>query len=148
MKLWSLSLSLILITAVTAAAQETPESLVDKFFDTYLSQGTSAALDEFYATNTWMDRNRDATEKLKSQFANLPSLVGDYYGRDLIVKKTLGESLVLISYLVKYDRQPIRFTFQLYKPKDVWLAYSFSYDDSFGDELEESARVHNLDDED
>jgi len=147
MKLWILTLGLFLVTAVLAGAQSTPESLVNKFFDTYLAQGTSAALDQFYATNKWMDRNKDATEKLKSQFANLPALVGDYYGRDLIAKKTLGESFVLISYLVKYDRQPIRFTFELYKPQDSWLAYSFSYDDSFGDELEEAAKVHNLDDD-
>ena len=145
MKSLVLTFCLLCIAVAPSNAQMTPEALIDQFFETYLAQGSSAALDEFYSTNEWMTRSQDAVDNLKSQFVNLTSLVGEYHGRDLIVKKQLVDSFVLISYLVKYDRQPMRFTFEFYKPQDTWRAYSFAYDDNFDDELEEAAKINNLD---
>jgi hypothetical protein len=138
------ALSLIFVTQ--AGAESDPEELVDRFFDTYLSEGTSVALDELYSTNEWiMERKRDDVEQLKSQFANLSSLVGEYCGKDLITRKELGKSFVLISYLVRYERQPMRFTFEFYRPRDSWNVFSFSYDDDFDEEIEEAAKIHRLD---
>lgn len=63
---------------------------------------------------------------------------------ELIAKKQLGESHIITSYRVRYDRQPIRFTFHLYKPKDKWMIYSFEYDGSLSGELEESIKLNYL----
>ncbi len=125
-------------------SQDSPEELVINFFDLYTSSGPRNALTELYKTNSWMERNLDDLEKVKSQLEGFVNLVGEYYGKDLIVKKELGKSFVLISYLVKYDRQPIRFTFEFYKPNDTWRVHSFSYDDSFDEEVEEAAKFYRL----
>jgi hypothetical protein len=137
---------IILIFFTNIYSQNTPEDLIDKFFKTYISSGSTEALSELYATNPWMERIKDDLEKVKSQLEGVINIVGDYYGKDLIVKKELGKSFVLISYLVKYDRQPIRFTFEFYKPNDTWRAFGFSYDDNFDDEVEEAAKLYYLKD--
>ena len=49
---------------------------------------------------------------------------------------------ILKSYLVKYDRQPIRFTFQFYKPNKEWRIHSFKYDGNIDDEIEEAAKLY------
>jgi len=127
-------------------AQKTPESFVIDFFETFEKEGSSKALDNLYATNEWMTRATDAITNLKSQLEGLNiDYVGKYYGYELIVKKELTDSYVLLSYLVRYDRQPIRFTFQFYKPNKEWLIYSFQYDGNIDEEIEEAAKLYYLD---
>lgn len=120
--------------------------MVDKFFIDYQNSGSSEAIDKLYSTNKWMDRATDAITKLKGQLEGLnEDFVGKYYGYELIVEKKLAESYILLSYLVKFDRQPVRYTFQFYKPKDNWLIYSFKFDGGIGDEIEEAAKLYFLD---
>jgi len=127
-------------------AQTSPKEMADIFFKDYKNNGASIALDNLYSTNKWMDRATDAIANLKSQLEGLnEDYVGKYYGYELIVEKHLAESYVLLSYLVKYDRQPIRFTFQFYKPKDMWVIYSFKFDGNIDDEIEEAGKLNYLD---
>ena len=46
--------------------------------------------------------------------------------------------------MVKYDRQPMRFTFKLYKPNDKWILFSFKIDVDLDDELEQAAKLYYL----
>ncbi len=91
-----------------------------------------------------MDRNQDGIQNLKTQLANMQSLIGEYYGYEAITKKTAGSSFELYSFMVKYDRQPLRFTFEFYKPKDKWIVFGFSYDEDIDDEVEEAAKAYRL----
>ena len=125
-------------------AQEAPEKIITKFFQDYQQGDPGVALDNLYRHMPWVDRIKDDLDKMKSQFTGLQSLVGRYYGNDLIVKKDLAGRFSIYSYLVRFDRQPVRFVFKFYKPRDKWLLYGFSYDDSFSDELEEAVKVYNL----
>ncbi len=126
-------------------SQTTPKELVEKFFKEYESKGVSTALDNLYGTNEWMKRNEDALTNLKSQMQGLnEDYVGKFYGYEMITEKKFSESYHLLSYLVKYDRQPIRYIFQFYKPDKKWKIYSFKYDGNFSEELEEASKVYHL----
>jgi len=46
--------------------------------------------------------------------------------------------------LLRYDRQPIRFTFEFYKPDKEWVLFAISFDATLDDEVEEAAKVYNL----
>lgn len=136
--------TLILIPTFYTIAQ-TPDELVKTFFAEYKEKGVDESLDNLYATNPWIRENNEAVKNLKTQLnAMNEGLVGKQRGHEPIARKTLGDSLILMSYLMKFDRQPIRFTFQFYKPLDKWMLYSFKFDDSFDNELEESSKIQML----
>lgn len=136
----------ILFLTFNGFAQKTPNDLVTQFFSDYEKNGVSVALDNLYKTNKWMDRSADAIVKLKSSMEGLnEDFVGKYYGYELIVEKKLTDSFLLQSYLVKFDRQPIRYTFEFYKPNDKWILFSLQFDGDLDDEIEQAAKLYYLD---
>ena len=69
---------------------------------------------------------------------------GEYYGYELITEKNVGANFKLLSYMVKYDKQPVRFIFIYYKPKDAWKIYTFQFNTNVDDELTNAAAVDQL----
>lgn len=126
--------------------QTNPKEIISKFFTKYEENGASNALDYLYANNNWMKRAKDDVANVKQRLEGLnEAYVGKFHGYELIVEKKLSDSFILMSYLVKFDRQPIRFTFQFYKPNNEWRTQSFKFDGNIDDEIEESAKVYFLD---
>ena len=126
-------------------AQKDPEAMIKDFFDNYEYKGPSIAIDELYATNPWTSRIQDAIENVKTQFERFnKDLVGEYYGYEKLTTKKLGESYVLYSYFIKFDRQFLRLIFQFYKPDQEWRLASFQFDDGFDEEIEEAAKMYYL----
>lgn len=132
-------------TATLVSAQDSPQILLDQFFLTY-EQDPGKAVKELYETNKWTERIKDDIDNIISTVNGFTeSYMGEYYGYELITTKKFAESFVLYSYLVKYDRQPIRFIFKFYKPHDKWVLFSYSLDDSLDDEIQEAAKLYYLD---
>ena len=69
-------------------------------------------------------------------------MVGEYYGYEKLSTHKLGQSYVLYSYFLKFDRQFLRVMFQFYKPKDKWKLASFQFDDGFDEDLEKAAKFY------
>ncbi|NLN24630.1 MAG: hypothetical protein GX163_03040 [Bacteroidetes bacterium] len=135
---------LLITTSGSLFAQSSPENLINDFFVTY-EKDAGKAVKDLYATNKWTERIKDGIANIVSSVNGFTeSYMGKYYGYELITKKKFSESFVLYSYLVKYDRQPLRFTFKFYKANDKWTLNSFSFDDSFGHEIEEAAKLYYL----
>jgi len=139
----------IMVVPLSAAspASEPPdgyEPIVDAFFSRLQEGKVDDAVDQLYASNPWMARSEDAVQQIKSQLGNLKSLVGEYASHDLIVRKTLGGRLVYLNYLVSFDRQPLRFEFQFYRPRDKWMTYSSSFDDEVDEDLERQGRLESV----
>ncbi len=139
---------LLFIAAIFVAgpifAQNTPQSLIDNFFKTYETNPGQAVRD-LYQTNVWTSRVKDQIDNLVNTVNGLTEdYIGKYYGFELITIRRLSDSFALYSYLVRYDRQPVRFIFEFYKPNDKWVLYAFKLDDKVNSELEEAAKVYNL----
>ena len=138
-------LCLLATVCFTTNAQTTPETIIKKFFAEY-EKNAGKALDELYATNPWTSRIKDGIENLKKEVNGYTvDYVGKYYGYEPIVKKQFSESFVLCSYLVRYDRQPMRFIFEFYKPDNKWHLFYFKIDNEFDDEIEQAAKLYYLD---
>lgn len=119
----------------------TPEMIVEKFFILYDSEGSDSALDFITSTNRWIV---GGSSEMKNSFQELTNQMGNYQGNEFIVKRSIGENYLLWSYLVKYDRQPIRFNFIFYRPSKTWQLQDFRYDDDLDTELIEAANVYRL----
>lgn len=101
-------------------------------------------MDYAFSTNKWMERNKDGIESVKTKFKDIVPLIGQYYGFELITEKNIGDNLKLQSYVARYDRQPVRFTFILYKPNDKWQVQNLNWDVNVDDEIEESAKQNRI----
>lgn len=124
-------------TAPVAATGAT--AIVDKFFKTYQTEGTSRAIVNIFKTNAAVDSA--SLSGLIAKIDTTRGLIGMYIGKELIVQRKASNSLILYSYLVKHEKQPVRFTFMFYKPKNEWLIYRLYFDDQVDNELEESAKI-------
>ena len=131
-----LLLAIFSLTTLATYSQNSTDDITEKFFTQFKSD-TDQALDNLFRTNKWMVENKDGTQKVKYQIREFAALVGEYLGYEKIGEKSLTESLKIAVFLVKYERQPIRFVFKYYKPKESWVIYNFSFDESIDDDLEE-----------
>lgn len=137
------SLLFLLICLTKPFAQTTTSEITDKFFTLYATDPIKA-VDYAFSTNKWFERQQDGVSNLKNKLKNTIDLCGDYYGYELLSEKTAGTNIKLITYIVRYDREPIRFTFFMYKAKDDWRVNNFSYDENIDSELEEAAKAYRL----
>jgi hypothetical protein len=136
-------LGLVFLT-MNGFAQQVPQQIIDNFFLAY-KKDAGKAVKELYKTNVWTERIKDDIENVANKLNGFTlDYVGKYHGYELITTKKFSESFELYSYLIKYDRQPIRFTFKFYRPNDTWVLYSFQFDDSFSQEMEEAAKLFYL----
>lgn len=104
------------------------KGLVNQFFTTYKNNKENAVR-QIYATNKWTQTAKEGIEKVVAAVNGFTKQnMGNYNGYETIKIKKVSESYEVHSYLVKYDRQPLRYIFKFYKPKDKWLLYSFSLD--------------------
>nr|WP_294776280.1 hypothetical protein [uncultured Flavobacterium sp.] len=135
---------ILLLLTLPTFGQSNPDELINNFFKEY-SKTPSKAVEDIYATNPWTVRLRDGIETMKNEVSKYTiDYVGKYYGYELIIKKQFSESFILYSYMVKYDRQPMRFIFEFYKPNDKWTLFSLKIDSDLDTEIEESAKLYNV----
>jgi hypothetical protein len=129
------------ITSALAQSKSEEENLTTTFFKTFKTDPIKA-YDNLFADNKWISKSDLETTKikLKDYLADL----GEFLGFEEITLKKAGESYILKSFLIKYDRQPVRFTFILYKPVDKWKIQNFSYDNNLSDELDAAAKLDRL----
>jgi len=136
--IFSLLLCCIIIS-VNIYAQSTPEEVIDKFFELY-EKDTDAAVDYVFSTNKWMDKHQEIEKNVKERLKKNIGLIGKYYGNELILKKGAGKSYLECVYMVRYSRQPIKFTFFLYKPDSSWQIQNLKFGDDLTEDLKEYER--------
>lgn len=118
-----------------------PMVIAEKFFNTYRSDN-NAALDYIFSTNRWI--NKTDVASVKDKLNSLISQLGRYQGEELVTKKRIGKNYVLYLYMIKYDRQPIKFLLTFYKAKDFWQLQNFEFDPDLETELKEAASAYRL----
>jgi hypothetical protein len=137
----TLCFALLIVTSISSYGQDNPDDIIRRFFDTYQSN-TDKALDEIYATNVWTLEMKDAINSLKKTIKNYPNEMGKYYGSDLITKQKCTERFLLYSYMARYDRQPMKVVFELYKANDKWILFSLNFSADIDDDVEMAAKYY------
>lgn len=130
-----LILTLILFVSCSSIAQQNnPDYMANEFFNIYKSKDINQALDYIFSTNKFIS-NEDI-KLINGRISQYSSVLGEYYGKELFIKEKIGELLEIHSYILKYERQPIRFILTFYKPNNDWKIYNFKINDDFVAELE------------
>jgi hypothetical protein len=131
------------LLSIVSLAQSTNEDITSSFFKDYEKDPLNAYMHVF-SQNKWIAEKKSALETNRIKLKDLLDQLGDYDGYELITEKRAGESYILKSFLLKYDRQPVRFTFILYRPKKSWVLQNLSFDTDIDTELSEAAKVDRL----
>lgn len=115
-------------------SQSTTDDRIMDFFRIY-EQSSSEAIDDLFEDNHWLQDQFEDVLNLKYQLHETQKLLGEYRGFEKISERNVGESMRQVVCMVKYDRQPLRFRFHFYKPKDAWIPLNFYFDDDFSEEF-------------
>lgn len=116
------------------------QSEIDEFFTLYKAGKINEAVDSIYKTNKYVSSIPDQVQNVKTQLSALKGLVGKVNNIGKIDTYNVGNDFVHVTYLVTYDRQPVRYEFQFFKVNEGWRVYSFSFDDDLTDEISSLAR--------
>jgi hypothetical protein len=131
------------ISCDNKSKNEYPKYLVDNFFEIYETKGVNDALDNIFQTNEYMiKQSKSDIETLKESLYSHLNTVGNYHGYEIISEYSMGKSIIHYCCIVKYDKQPVRFNFIFYNSSDVWVLYTFNFDNSIISEMDEMAKYH------
>jgi hypothetical protein len=133
---------LLLAPAEASAGDYLPR--IEQFMATLKAGKTNEALDALYASNKWMARSSDQVQNVQTQLASAEKLMGSLRAWEKLQDIQVGTRFVYVSYVVVYDRQPIRFEFEFFRPGDEWYILSFSFDAKLDDDVEQAARAQLL----
>ena len=142
-------LKLILIPGILFSCGETkkieisePEKMTNQFFNVYKANGPVKALGTLFPANKYISK-RDA-DSVAIKLERLTNTLGDFQGLEKIKETTYGQGITLLTYVVKYSSEPLRFNFKFYQPGNGWRIQIFSYETSFLDELDETIKPYRL----
>lgn len=116
---------------------------IESFIEKVGQNKKDEAFDMLFSTNKYFTGD-SVIVGLKIQLKNAISQLGDYHGYECVTTRHFGADYVLYSYIVKYERQPLRFTFVFYRPNNSWQIQNFKFDVNFDEELERSAEAYFL----
>lgn len=124
-----------------AQTKDDGQRLIDHFFELYQTKGHEPALNYAFGTNKWIDSQGDGIKTVILELDKNLKLIGNYIGQEEIKSKTVGSRFRIASYFVYYDRQPLRFTFELYKNSEGWMLWNFEFDSNYDGEIEEAMKL-------
>ena len=135
MKRMLLPLFVCTLCCTSAFSQQQPrERITEEFFYLY-EQYPTKAYTQLFQHNRWMKGHQEVMNQNKIHLRELTQGLGKYMGYELLSEKSIGTSYVMKSFLVKYERQPVRFNFVLYNPGTRWQIQSLSWDKNLKLEL-------------
>ncbi len=129
--------STLALSAQSSTNTET-QKIVDEFFKVYKKKGHKEAVSELLATNKWI--SEASAFEVSTKLAEVVDQIGEFQGHEKIKESKYGNSMIHYTYLVKYDRQPLRFLFRFYRPDDKWQTQGFEYEVEFSDDLDEKPK--------
>lgn len=134
-----LSIAVMFFMSLFAQAADF-QTEITQFFNLYKQGQIDKAVDAIYSTNPYVSSIPDQIKKVKTQLSAIEGLVGQLHSLELVDTYTVGKSLVHVTYMGIYDRQPVKFEFQFFKLKDGWRIYAFSFDAQVFEAIEEAAK--------
>jgi len=136
-------LLLFICTTKAQVQEQNPTDISKRFFEIYAAKPLDA-IDYLFADVKKIKQVSDDITAIKKNLKMTIDQGGVNNGYELITEKNVGNNFKLQSYMVKYDKQPVRFIFIYYRPKDAWKIYTFQFNTNMDEELTSAASVDQL----
>jgi hypothetical protein len=136
-------LLLFICTTKAQMQEQNPTDISKKFFEIYTAKPMDA-IDYLFSDVKKIRQVSDDITAIKKNLKMTIDQGGVNNGYELITEKNVGNNFKLQSYMVKYDKQPVRFIFIYYRPKDAWKIYTFQFNTNMDEELTSAASVDQL----
>ncbi len=136
-------LLLFICTTKAQVQEQNPTDISKKFFEIYTAKPMDA-IDYLFSDVKKIRQVSDDITAIKKNLKMTIDQGGVNNGYELITEKNVGNNFKLQSYMVKYDKQPVRFIFIYYRPKDAWKIYTFQFNTNMDEELTSAASVDQL----
>ena len=117
-----------------------PEAEINAFIAKLKAGKSTEAVESLYSGNPWRSHVQDDVSQVKDQLAAMNKLVGSLKSHEQLRAISVGTRFKYFGYLAAYDRQPIRFVFEFYKPEGQWKFFGFSLDSEIDADIEKAAR--------
>lgn len=140
----TLAILIMTLFSTVSFGQTKPEEISKKFFDTYKLGDTDKAIDYLFSNSPYAADVTESIDDVKRQLKKTAVQIGKFYGADLLASKTAGPNVLMLTYLVRHDRQPMVFNIMYYKPNDKWQMQDFKFGNTIDDELEEASKAFRL----
>jgi len=138
----AVALALCSCTVNEEASTSEAEKMVERFFLNYEKQGPKASLKAIISSNKYISAAVADTVSVKLE--RLANGLGHYQGYEKVADVKYGESIFLLTYVVKYTQQPLRFKFKFYQPGNGLRLQNFSFESEFLDEIEELIKAEGV----
>jgi hypothetical protein len=136
------ALALHSCTVKDVASTSEAEKMAERFFLNYEKQGPKASLKAIISSNKYISASVADTVSMKLE--KLANGLGHYQGYEKVAEVKYGESIFLLTYVVKYTQQPLRFKFKFYQPGNGLRLQNFSFESEFLDEIEELIKAEGV----
>ena len=129
----AIALLLVSARAVAAGGLKTEAetlALTNRMMDTAMEQSPDAVFSQLKPHWPLDAAEIDALAgTAKMQWQMVATRFGQPLGYELVSTERIGGSFVRYVYLQKFDKHALRWVFSYYRPKDIWLANTFKFDD-------------------
>jgi len=132
-------LTVVLAPRLATAEDSSYQALANHFFEMLKAGKGAEAVDYLMGTNPAMKKVPDQMEQLRSGFASLGPMMGNYISQQKLIETKVADMLVYQHYFVAYERQPISVRIEFYKPAGKWMAYSLQFDTKLPDSIQQQA---------
>ncbi len=110
---------------------------IDKFLAGVKAGKSAEALEQLFSGNRWM--KAETVQKLKTDVVGIEKMLGSFRTFEKLQEIKVGTRFVYVSYLVLYDRQPLRMEFKFVRPGDDWVILGFFLDDKLDEDVAKTA---------
>ena len=131
MKSSVLAAVLLVFSALSPAADLTPDSISSQFFDTLIRGDSAKAIDGFFGLNPLFAGKGQQLQLLKTQLAGALQIYGPATAAELVTKEDLAPSLQRRVYITKHELHPLQWEMYFYKGKSGWLPDQMQFVDQY-----------------
>lgn len=110
---------------------------VNTFFSVVKAGKVEEAADFILSDNPWVQKMPRKVQGMKTELTKLNKMMGSYQSHEKLLEKVVANRYAYLYYFVCYDRQPLRFCFTFYKPKDEWMILNLEFNPDIDEKIAE-----------